>query len=432
MHLMVVGLSHKIAPIELREKLFVSEQQLPTVLANLKDSTAISECAILSTCNRTEVYVCASAPDADTSIKTFLSRISGLLNEELTPKLYVHRGHKAAAHLFRVASGVDSMVIGEQQILGQVKTAYAIASKHGASGPVLNTLFQQAITVGKRARTETEIARGAFSIGSVAVQLARSIFEELSERTVLVIGAGKMAELAITHLVSCGVKSVLVANRTHEKAEHLASEFNGQAVRFDNLQTALVKADIVITSTGAPEPIISQNLVLSVMRARRGRPIFFIDIAVPRDIEQTVGLIDNVFAYDIDDLQKVLEVGEVARRAEIAKVEALIAEQVDEFMRWFRMRDVVPIITDLQKKYEEICDGEMKKLRRKLEHLSEDEWNAIVVAARSIVRKVMHQPLTCIKQCAESEDSSDRLSFLRELFGIQADESKTDEKIDGS
>ncbi|MDI6828805.1 MAG: glutamyl-tRNA reductase, partial [Armatimonadota bacterium] len=211
------------------------------------------------------------------------------------------------------------------------------------------------------------------------------------------------------------------------KAEHLALAFNGKAVKFDNLLPAIIEADIIITSTGAPEPIISRNLVISAMHVRRGRPIFFIDIAVPRDVEQTVGLLDNVFAYDIDDLQKVLEDGETARRAEISKVEALIDEQVSEFMRWFRTRDVVPIIAELREKYEEICDSEVKKLRRKLQHLSDEEWNAIVATARSIVRKVIHQPLTCIKQYAEFENSSEKLDFVRELFGLQIEESEAKE-----
>lgn len=337
MHLTVIGLNHETAPVELREKLSIAETQLPDALCALNTLEAVSECLILSTCNRTEIYTYALSP-ADDEVIRQIGESCGISQDDFISHLYSHAGHKAVEHLFNVAAGIDSMVLGEYQILGQVKYAYSIASREGFTGPILNTLFQQAIKVGKRARTETEIGRGAFSVGSVAVRLARSIFDDMSGRTVLVLGAGKMGELAITHLVSSGAGTVLVANRTYEKAEELASRFNGRPIEFKDLQSALETVDIAITSTGASEPIISYEMVSSAMRARRGRPVFFIDIAVPRDIDPSVADIDNAFVYDIDDLKAAVEADAAERQAEVAKVEAIIAEEVEGFMNRIRHR----------------------------------------------------------------------------------------------
>ena len=333
MHLVVIGLNHKTAPVGLRERLSIGKSQLRDALPSLKALDAVSECLILSTCNRMEVYAYTHSRADDEAVAGWMGEFCGVPRDDFAACLYSHAGHKAVEHLFRVAAGIGSMVVGEHQILGQVKDAYCAASRRGCTGPVLNPLFQQAIAVGKRARTETEIGRGSFSVGSVAVQLARSIFDDLSGRTVLVLGAGKMGELAVAHLVAAGAGSLLVANRTYKKAEELSSRFNGRPVPFEEIPSALESADIVIASTGAGKPVITREMALSAVRRRRGRPIFFIDAAVPRDVEVGVGDMDGVFVYDMDDLQAAVEADTAERRAEIAKVEAIIADEVGKFTR---------------------------------------------------------------------------------------------------
>ena len=417
-HLVVIGLNHKTAPVEIREKFSIPDESLPEALSALKSDVPVSECLILSTCNRTEVYACAETRAADAEIVEWIARYSGVDSPALSSYLYSLVGHKAAEHLFRVASGIDSMVVGEAQILGQVKAAYAAACENECTGSVLNALFQQAITVGKRVRTETEIGRGAFSIGSVAVRLAGSIFDKLSGRTVLVIGAGEMSEIAIIHLVSAGASDIVVTNRTYEKAVSLASRFNGKAAKIEEMVSVLESADIVITSTGSAEPIITRKMVQAVHHARRGRPIFFIDMAVPRDIEAGVGDLDNVFLYDIDDLQAVVAADMAERHAEIENGEGIVAEEVEGFLRWFRTLDAVPIITALRNKFDEIRSAEYDKLVGKLPDLSPEEREAINAAMRSVVNKICHQPMIRIKDYAVDQDSSEKLETICDVFGI--------------
>ena len=402
--------------MELREKLSISEDQLPDALSSLKARDPISECLILSTCNRTELYACAGNRADDESITDFLSEYCGISRDTFASHLYSHAGHKAAEHLFSVASGIDSMVLGEDQILGQVKSAYSSAA--GSTGTVLNVLFQQAITVGKRARTETEIGRGAFSVGSAAVQLARSIFDDLKGRTVLIVGAGEMGEITTAHLVSSGASEVLVANRTGERAVSLASQFGGKPVGFEDLTSALEAADIVITSTGSREPVVTREMVSFAMRVRRGRPVFFIDIAVPRDIEPGVGDLDNVFVYDMDDLQAAVTADTATREAEVEKVEKIVLEEVEEFMRWFRTLDAVPVITALREKFENIRRAELEKLKGKLPNLSEEDLEAIEVTTRSIMNKICHQPMIQIKDYATGKDSAAKLEIICKVFGV--------------
>lgn len=416
MHLVVMGLNHQTAPIELREKLSVPDSRLPEALQSLKALPAISECAVLSTCNRVEIY--AYTCDRPAGIIEWAAEFCGVPQSDFEDHLYSHAGHKAVEHLFRVASGIDSLVVGEYQILGQVKDAYDAARRHGCSGPTLNALFRCAIAVGKRARTETEIGRGAFSVGSVAVQLARSIFDELSGRAVLVLGAGEMAELAVAHLCSSGAGKLLVANRTYSRAENLAFRFGGRAVKFDEIPSALETADIVIASTGAGEPVVTCGIVASAMQARRGQPIFFIDIAVPRDVESGVADIENVFVYNIDDLQAAVEADFAGREAAVAGVQAIIAEEVREFMRYFRTLDAVPVITALRGKFEEIRRSELEKLREKLPGLSEEQLDAIDSATRSIVNRICHRPLLQIKEYAGDGDSASKLETACDIFGV--------------
>ncbi|MHB9035818.1 MAG: glutamyl-tRNA reductase [Armatimonadota bacterium] len=429
MHLVVIGLSHKTAPVEIRERFSISEEQLPDALRELKSRDCVSECIILSTCNRTEICAYTSVKEDDAVITQWMGDYCGVSPDAFSSHLYIRSGHKAVEHLFRVATSIDSLVLGEAQILGQIKTAYGFATQAGSTGPVLNSLVQQAITVGKRVRTETEIGRGAFSIGSVAVQLAKSMFDQLKGLTLLVVGAGKMGELATTHIISSGATNVLVANRTYERAEALAERFGGRPIRFENLSAALESADIVITSTGAREPVITVPMVSSVMRARRGRPVFFIDIAVPRDIEAGVDAIDNVFVYDIDDLERLVESDAKERQVEVSRVEAIIAEEVGEFMTRFRTFDAIPVITALRDKFEGIRQQELEKLKGRLGHLSPQDMEVIEVTTRSIVNKICHTPMIQIKDHASSENASVKLDAICDLFGIcPIDNNKAQEK----
>jgi len=416
-HLTVIGLNHTTAPVELREKLSIAADELPAALSQLRGHERVSECLVLSTCSRTEVYACTRTRADDSIIEAWLTLWRGTLPEQLLPHVYSRAGHKAVEHLFRVASGIDSMVLGEDQILGQVKEAYECARKCRATGAVLNALFQQAISTGKRARTETDIGRGAFSVGSVAVQIAKSIFDDLRGRIAMVVGAGEMAELVITHLVSSGASDVLVANRTLARAEDLARRFGGRAVSFEDLAKALQSADIVITSTSSREPIITRQTLAPVMQARRGKPVFLIDIAVPRDIESTVALMDNVFVYDIDDLQSAVQMDAASRQAEVQKVETIVAEEVEQFMVRFRSLDAVPVISAMREKLDAIRAQELEKLRARLRHLSDDDMAAIDAATRSIVNKICHQPMIQMREYA-NEGEPAKLETICELFGI--------------
>ncbi|MHB0913710.1 MAG: glutamyl-tRNA reductase [Armatimonadota bacterium] len=420
MHLALFGLSHKNAPVELRERLSIPLDQLSEALSRLKSREDISECLILSTCNRMEVYACTSSRAFDSVISQFISEFCGLPPEEFVPHTYRSFGHKSAEHLFRVSAGLDSMVLGETQILGQIKDAYATAGREGSTGQVLNTLFQQAITVGKRVRTETEISRGTFSVGSAAIQLARSIFDDLSARNVLMIGAGKMAKSAIAHLTSAGVSRIEVCNRTYEKAASMAAEIGGQPVRLEEMSQALGRADIVITSTNTEQVVITREMLSQVVRGRRGRPIFLIDIAVPRDVEEAVSDLENVFLYNIDDLEAVVETSNKGRLAEVEHVEAIVEEELGHFMRWFRTLDAVPAITALREKLEDIRLTEVESLSRKLPHLLPDDIAAINAVTKSIVNKICHQPMLQIKHYAESESSS-KLDAICEAFGLGQD-----------
>lgn len=417
MHLALLGLNHKSAPVELREKLSIPKDQLPKALSRLESRKNVSECLILSTCNRTEVYACTRSRADDVAITNFISKFCGLPLEEFVPHIYRLSGHKVAEHLFRVSAGLDSMVLGETQILGQVKDAYAAARHEGSAGQVLNTLFQQTITVGKRARTETEIGRGTFSVGSAAVQLAHSIFDDLSTRNVLMVGAGKMAKSAVAHLTSAGVISIDVCNRTYEKAVNTAAEIGGRPLKLKEMSEALERADIVITSTSTEQVVITREMLSPVVRKRHGRPIFLIDIAVPRDVDEAVSDLENVFLYNIDDLETVVEASNEDRLAEVKHVEAIIAEELERFVRWFATLDAVPVITALREKFEGIRHTEVESLSRRLAHLSPEDIDAINAATRSIVNKICHEPMVRIKDYAESKSAA-KLDVVCEAFGL--------------
>ncbi|MBW3624585.1 MAG: glutamyl-tRNA reductase, partial [Armatimonadetes bacterium] len=386
MHLLLVGLNHETAPVEIRERVALGPKGVLRALTRLQEAYAPVEAALLSTCNRTEVV--ALFPVADPApLRRFLEEIAEA--KDLSPYLYAQEGQDAARHLFRVACGLDSMILGEGQILSQVRTALSQATEAGTLGGRLSALFRHAIETGKRARTETQIARGAASISNAAVHLARELYGDLRDNTALVLGAGETAELTLRLLNDAGVRSIIVANRTYDRAVALAETMNATVAPFDRLTEAMVKSDIVITSTGAPHAILRKPLVAEVIRKRRHRPLFLIDIAVPRDIEPAVNELDDVYLYNIDDLQQVVDETLGKRENEAEKVELIIEEDLKRFYASWRSLTLGPLLNALQERFEEIRLGEMEKSRRRLADLSESEREAVELLTRGILKRVM-------------------------------------------
>jgi len=429
MHIVVVGLSHKTAPVETREKLSFVENRLEEVLHHLLAYGHVNEGIIISTCNRTEIYiVCDDVEAGKDDVKQFLVDYCDTEASEFNKYLYYHDSVEAVHHLFRVAGSLDSMVVGEAQILGQVKTAYSHAFEADATNVVFNRLFRQALAVGKKVRTETGIGESAVSISYSAVELAKKVFEDLSGRTVMVIGAGEMSELTALHLVDNGVSSVLVSNRTYERAVELAERFGGKAIKFDAMLNHMVDTDIVISSTGAPHFVINKHDVAKVMHRRRGKPIFFIDIAVPRDIDPSVNKIDNAYLYDIDDLQAVVDSNVAEREREGQRAELLIDKEVEEFVGWLNSLEVVPAIAELKEKAEEIRTAETHKALNKLENLTDKEKNIINALTGVIINKLLHEPIVRVKECTGKKDGYLYVESLRYLFDLGKKREKEKEK----
>lgn len=419
----MVGLNHKTAPVEIREKLSFPENKLAEYLHRLRGYGNLEGCAILSTCNRTEVY--GAALDVEKglhSIRAFLADVSGVPLSELKNYLYVHTLFDCINHLFRVASGLDSMVLGETQILGQVRVAYQRACECGATNGVLNTLFQQAIVVGKRVRTETGIDRHAVSISYAAVELARQIFGNMEGLKALVIGAGKMSELTLKHMLANGVSEVVVTNRSFERAEELAARYQAQAVPYDQLLTALADADIVITCTASPHYILHEEEVRRVMEGREtGRKLFIIDIAVPRDVDPLVGKISGVELYDIDALQYVVDRNLEERRRAAEKAEKIIEEEIEEFMKWLNSLFVIPTIVALRNKAESIKEAELRRAFNRLGNISEREKKVISSMANSIVKKLIHDPIVQLKAYANTSQGHLYTEILQNLFNLEVE-----------
>jgi glutamyl-tRNA reductase len=419
MHLIVLGLSHKAAPIELRERLHFPAAGLEEPLEKLAQYTEGGERVILSTCNRVELYSCVQhLAHSYTRLQQFLSDYHGVPVEQFQPYLYSHHGEEALRHLCRVVSSLDSLVVGEAQIMAQVKEAFAIARRANATGPVINQVFERAFAVAKRVRTETRIGEQAVSISYAAVELAKKIFQDLAAKTVLVIGAGDMSELTARHLISHGVSHLLVANRTLERAVDLASRLQGQGLPLAELPTYLHKADIIISSTGAPDLVISKADVQNALKLRKNRPMFFIDIAVPRDIDAAVNALDNVYLYDIDDLQHVVDENLKARQREAALGEAIIAREVEDILAWFDQQQVVPAVIHLRRKAEAIRNQELEKLFAKIGQLPESERAAIEAMASAIVNKLLHAPIVRLKQESQSKGGTRYIQVLRDLFSL--------------
>jgi len=417
----------------MRERVNCSDAQLPHALLAAAERPGVREVAMLSTCNRMEVYALVDAPQPSTAfdqIARHLATHHHVPQAELTPFLYTRHDQEAVLHLMRVASGLDSLVLGEAQILGQVKGALRSAQSAGTIGSTLTGLFQQSISAGRRTQAETGLGKGAFSIGHAAVDLAGKVFGELSHAGVLILGAGKMSEVTARHLRNSGVSSVLVANRTYARAEALAGKLGGRAIQYDAFPDELRRADIVIASTAAPHPIITRATLAPVLRKRRGNPLILIDIAVPRDIDTDVMSLDNVFLYNIDDLQAVVAQEAQGRQSEVGRAETILAEECARFMGWYRNREAAPVITLLRRKLDAIREEELTLLRSQLDSLTEREWQKVEAAFRSMSTKYAKEPILRLKRetadaaqhAGESDTQTyDLLTATREIFNLQSD-----------
>lgn len=426
-NIILVGLNHNTAPVEIREKIVYSGAKLQRAIEEIKKINLLSEKLIFSTCNRTEIYAVANdSNNAAEEIEKFLqSHIEN--NIELKPYLYKYINDEVVKHLFSVSSGINSMVIGENQILHQVKEAFERSQEKKSIGPVLNNLFRRAIYAGRRARTETDIGAGITSVGQAAVELARRIFDELKEKSILIIGSGKMSSLCAKHLVDSDASFVFVANRTYDKAVSMAEAFNGRAIRFESIFDQMKTVDIVISSTGAPHFILKKEDIAKIMKIRKGQPIFLIDIAVPRDIEPDVEKIDNVFLYNIDDLKTVVSSYAKEREKEVVRVTLIVNQEVDEFMKWYNSLSVKPIIKSLQKKFEDIRINELQKTLNKLPEISDKEKDLINNLTVSMMNKLIADPLISIKEWANDKDKLSYLETLRNLFRLNCQD--TEDKI---
>jgi glutamyl-tRNA reductase len=415
MTLTLIGVNHKTAPIALRERVAISREELPETTRALAAIPGVTECMIVSTCNRVELL--AAVEDPALELTGFFADHFGIDPSVLVPHLYQYRDREAVSHLFRMAASLDSMVVGEPQILGQVKEAFAIARAAGTVSGHLDHLLQSAFSAAKKARSETGIGSNSVSIASVAVEMARKIFGSLHGRTVFLVGAGKMSELAARHLVQQGAGAILVTNRTHERARRIAEDFQGRAIRFDQLHEAAGDADIVITSTGAPHPIFRREHGQALLHRRRNRPMFFIDIAVPRDVDPEMNKLDGIFVYDIDDLQQVAASHLEERSREAVDAEAIIAAEVERFHERQRTVNVAPAIVALQRKAEEIRVAELERLHGRLGTLTPEQLAAVEVLTRGLVNKLLHPPMQALKQAAREGDSA-RLEVVCEVLAV--------------
>ncbi len=425
MRVVLTGLSHKTAPVELRERLSLYGRSPGETLHGLRDAVGLEEAAALSTCNRMEIYGITREEDWQERLLEFLARHARVSPGHLQEHLYSHEGTPAVRHLFRVACGLDSMMVGEGQILGQVKDALQAAQECGTSGTIVHTLFQYAIACGKRARTETAIGRGAVSVSLAAVQLARQIFPRLDGRTLLLIGAGETGEETARMLVSGAAEAgqnapkMMVCNRTQDRAEALAARFGAQVLPFERVGDGLTRADIVITSTGAPHPILTRAHLKTAMRARRGRPLFLIDIAVPRDVEaEAADDLDDVYLYNIDDLQQAVDKNLAGRKAEALAVETLVEEDLERFRSWQRGLEVGPTIRQIQEMFQQTVESEFARVGGRLSHLSQRDRDVVDALVRGVVNKLQRPLIMHLKEAAASGNGYHEVEHIRAIFRL--------------
>lgn len=422
MHLFLLGVSHRTTPVDVRERLDFAARGLDAALAALAARPAAREAVVLSTCNRAELYVaCSDIGAARTDLLGFLSDFHGLRTADLAPHLYERLDGEAAKHLFRVAGGLDSLVVGEPQILGQVKDAYAAAADGRTLGPVLNKVFPCAFTVGKRVRRETALAEGAVSVAFAATALARKIFGDLSGRTVLIVGAGEMGKLTAQHLQKQGVGRVLITSRTLAHAASLAESIGGAAVPWQDLLATVGMADIVVTATGAQLPILIRPQIESVMRTRRNRTLFVIDIALPRDVDPAVGDLDSVFLYNIDDLQAIVAENLTRRAAEVARAEAIVTDEVRKFEAWLSTRGVIPTVVALRQRFDAVRRSELERLRPKLNGLPPEARARVEEITRLVVEKLLITPTEQLKSTPDPERVRTYADALTRLFALDAE-----------
>ena len=415
-----MGLSHKTAPVEVRERLAVPEGATGELVGELARRPGVSEALILSTCNRVEFLVRAdSEARAVEQLHSFFEASPAISLDEARPFFYRYLEEDAIRHLFRVASSLDSMVVGEPQILGQVKEAYTAAKEAGAVGGQLDVIVNHAFRVARRVRNETGIGEMAVSVSYVAVELARKIFGDLRGHPVLIVGAGKMSELAAKHLHRAGASEIYVANRTRERAVELAKLFAGQAVSFDRLLEYLNRADIVISSTGSPSFILHKDMAEGVIAARKNRPIFFVDIAVPRDIDPAINSIDNMFVYDVDDLQQVADANLRERQREAERAESIISEEVKKVMHRLKTHEVAPTIVSLQSELEDLRRAEVDRFRSKLGPLDPQQEKALESLTRGIINKIAHPPISEMKKLASHPDGLHFVEFVKRAFNLK-------------
>ena len=419
MSVVVVGLNHRTVPLALLERVTIDDARLPKALADVLSHDHVSEAVVLSTCNRTEVYVVAEKfHPAYGDLRTFFSELAFAAPEELADHLYVHDADAAAGHLFRVASGIDSAVVGEAEILGQVRHSWEIAQSEGAAGSQLNLLFRHALEVGKRARTETGIGRHVASVSTAAVAMAAQRLGSLEGRSILVMGAGEMGEGMVRALATNGVSDIRIANRTWENAAELAERLGGTPIRLAELDAALTEVDLLLTGTGANSMIIEHSDIERVMRARGDREILVVDVAVPRDVDPAAADIPGVTILDMDDLRAFAEAGMAERRREVASVESMCAEELERYLSVISAREVAPLVSRLHEQSEDIRVAELDRLRARLGDLDERQLEAIDALTKGIVAKLLHQPTVRLKDAAGSPRGERLAEALRDLFEL--------------
>ncbi len=419
MHVLTVGVNYHTAPVEIREKLSFQDSDLEKAMIQLQQQKSVLENVIVSTCNRTEIYaVVDQLHTGRYYIKKFLSDWFGLPLEEVSPYLFIREEDSAIEHLFRVSCGLDSMVVGETQILGQVRSSFLQAQNMKTTGTIFNELFKQAVTTAKRAHSETTIGSNAVSVSYAAVELAKKIFGDLRECHVLILGAGKMGELALQNLYGSGVGRVTVMNRTFEKAEAMARKYAGQAMPLTELQRALEEADILISSTGAVHYVVTKDMMAKVEKTRRGRPIFMVDIAVPRDLDPAISELESVFLYDIDDLQGVVEANKEERLKEAEKIQLMLEEEIVIFKAWMNTLGVVPLISALREKALAIQSETMQSIERKIPTLTERERKVINKHTKSIINQMLKDPILVAKELAAEHDAEEKLELFAKIFNV--------------
>lgn len=420
MHIVAVGLNYRTAPVEVREQFAFAEQDLPTALHQLMRTKSVLEGVIVATCNRTEIYVVVDRLNmCGYFLRNYMEQWFGVKSEQFTQHMYQYEDDQAIQHLFRVACGLDSMVIGETQILGQVRSAFLTAQGEGATGAWFNRLFKQAVTVGKRAHSETSIGESAVSVSYAAVELGKRIFGSFTGKKVLILGAGKMSELTVKHLYSNGAAEVAVANRTLARAKELAEKFSGRPLTLEEAAARLRDYDIVISSTGAEGYVLSSEDIAASMKSRPSRPLFMIDIAVPRDIDPSASALPNVFLYDIDDLEGIVESNMDMRRSEAVKIEAMIAEEGQQFQQWLKTLGVQPVIRALQEKSNSIHEETLESLFNKLPELDEHQRKIIRRLTKSIVNQMMHDPINVIKEMSGGKEGAEALGLFTKIFALE-------------